>query len=407
MKTFKDLGLNEDITSAISKSGFKTPTLIQERTIPLIIQHKDVIGESSTGSGKTLAFGCGLLQNITYKKGLQSLILTPTRELAEQIKKELLKLSSKMKVSAVYGGVAIDPQVRELKNSEVVVGTPGRLLDHLQRRTIDTSKIKLIVLDEADRMLDMGFIESVEKILRSCPRERQTLFFSATISPKIKRLAKKYMKDHLIITAEKQVDPEKLEQVYYNIERNWKLSLLTHLLKEEKSKQIMVFCNTRHTTNFVTTNLRKNDLKATAIHGGLTQKVRNDTIKAFKELKVQILVCTDVAARGIHIDNVSHIYNYEIPKDPKDYIHRIGRTARAGEEGKVINLLAKEDHDNFSRIQRDSSNMEITSLDTPRLKRIKISTVKDPNQRRRRFSHTRKFDPSKTRKKFRGSFKKR
>ncbi|MCK4670835.1 MAG: DEAD/DEAH box helicase, partial [Nanoarchaeota archaeon] len=323
MKQFSELDLSKEILTTIQRSGLTQPTEIQEKSIPLIMAGKDLMGQSATGSGKTLAFGSGIIEHIDPKRGLQALVLTPTRELAEQVTGELKKLTGRkrLKIISVYGGVSINPQIHDLAYAEVVVGTPGRLLDHLERRTINTSKIKLLVLDEADRMLDMGFIDDVEKIIRTCPERRQTLFFSATTSTSIRRLINKHMHNPIEVSASKLVDPSKLKQVYYNVTRNTKLSLLVHLLKNENSGLVMVFCNTRRTTDFIVKNLRANGVKAIATHGGLSQNKRTRSIDMFNNAKAGILVCTDVAARGLHIDNVSHIYNYEIPKDPKDYVH--------------------------------------------------------------------------------------
>ena len=369
---FEKFGLSQELLAVIKKSGFTEPTEIQAKSIPFIMKGLDVIGESATGSGKTLAFGCGIVERVIAGRGLQALILTPTRELAEQVKESLRQLSYQKHINiiTVYGGVSINPQIHGLRMAEVAVATPGRLLDHLQRRTISLSRIKLLVLDEADRMLDMGFMEDVEKIIHSCPTERQTLFFSATISPYIKNLANRYMKKPIMVAARKHVDPSKLKQVYYDVQRNIKLSLLVHLLKHEKSGLVMVFCNSRRTVDFVVKNLKINGINAIAIHGGFSQNKRTKTMELFNDAKVSVLVCTDVASRGLHIDNVSHIYNYEIPKDAKDYVHRIGRTARAGEEGKVINLLCDFDHDNFTKVLREYSNFNIEKLERPYMEKV-------------------------------------
>ncbi len=372
MNLFNDFGLSHELQTTIKRLGFDKPTQIQEGSIPYIIQGRDVVGESATGSGKTLAFGCGIVEQVIPEQGLQALILTPTRELAEQVKNSLKQLSYQkhLNVISIYGGVSIDPQIRDLSRANVVVATPGRLLDHLQRRTIDTSKIKLLVLDEADRMFDMGFIEDVEQIIRTCPTKRQTLFFSATISSRVKELANQYMTKPTEVLVKKLVDPSKLKQIYYNVPKNMKLSLLTHLLQQEKSGLAMVFCNTRKITDFVVKNLLANRINAIAIHGGLTQNKRTKTIQLFNQAKVGVLVCTDVAARGLHIDNVSHIYNYDIPKDAKDYVHRIGRTARAGEEGKAVNFLCDYDHDNFSRILEEYRTFSIENVKKPYVKKL-------------------------------------
>jgi ATP-dependent RNA helicase DeaD len=356
MKAFRDLGIIEPILEIIKEEGFEKPTEIQSKTIPLIMQGKDVIGGSATGSGKTLAFGAGIIANTHPGQGVQALVLTPTRELAEQVKDELKRFSrnKKLKVLAIYGGVAINPQIDKLSRADVVVGTPGRVLDHIGRRTIELSKVKILVLDEADRMLDMGFIEDVERIISKCPKERQTLLFSATIWSEVAHICKAYMNEPEKVLAESYVDPRKLTQLYYDVPNHLKFSLLMYLLKREKSGLVMVFCNSRHMVDFVDKNLKLHGLKSMAIHGGFSQDKRNKTIESFHEESVQILVCTDVAARGLDIEGVTHIYNYDIPQDSKEYVHRIGRTARAGAEGKVINILAPMDHDNFSRVERDN-----------------------------------------------------
>ena len=392
MNLFENLGLSHELNTAITGLGFDRPTQIQERSIPPIMEGKDVIGESATGSGKTLAFGCGIVEQVIPNGGLQALILTPTRELAEQVKVSLIKLSRQkpLKIIAVYGGVSINPQIHDLTKADVVVATPGRLLDHLQRRTVDTTKVKILILDEADRMLDMGFIDDVEKIIRACPTKRQTLCFSATISSGVKGLANRYMNQPIDVSATRHVDPSKLKQVYYDVPRNMKLSLLMHLLENEKSGLVMVFCNSRKTTDFVVKNLRTNRIDAIAIHGGLSQNKRTSTIRLFNEGKVSVLVCTEVAARGLHIDNVSHIYNYEIPKEAKDYVHRIGRTARAGEEGKVINILCDYDYDNFSRILSEYRMFSIEKVEKPYLKRIIAIKTEDMRPRRQHFSRYRR-----------------
>ena len=384
MEIFKNFGLSQELVSSIKELGIVKPTQIQELSIPHIMNKKDVIGESATGSGKTLAFGCGIVEGVNPGKGLQAMILTPTRELAEQVKESLKKLSRQLKIIPVYGGVAINKQIHELQRADVVVATPGRLLDHLQRRTINTSKISILVIDEADRMFDMGFIDDVEKIIRTCPKQRQTLFFSATISTRVKSLANRHMNQPEQVSAVKHVDASKLKQIYYNINGNMKISLLIHLLKQENSGLVMVFCNTRRNTDFVTKNLKGNGINAIAIHGGLSQNKRSRTLDTFNSAKVSVLVCTDIAARGLHIDNVSHVYNFEAPRDPKDYVHRIGRTARAGEEGQAINFIGDRDHSDFSRILSDYRTFNVKNEKIPSFERIKNVQVED---RRNRGGH--------------------
>lgn len=390
MNLFENFGLSQELVTSISDLGFTDPTQIQGKSIPHIIKGKDVIGESATGSGKTLAFGCGIIETVSPGKGLQALILTPTRELTEQVKGVITQLArtKHLNVLSIYGGVAINPQIDRIPKADVVVATPGRLLDHLQRGTIDISKIRILVLDEADRMFDMGFIEDIERIIKQCPKKRQTLFFSATISQDIKKFANKFMIQPMRVSATKMVDPAKLRQVYYDVQKNQKLSLLVHLLNNENRGLVMVFCNSRKNTDFVAKNLKANKIRAVAIHGGFTQNKRNKTIELFNNAKVGVLVCTDVAARGLDIDNVSHVYNYDIPKDAKDYVHRIGRTARAGEEGMVVNLLCDYDHDNFSRVLREYSEFNVQKTAIPHLKRIhvRIDSQRQNQSRQRQYS---------------------
>jgi len=374
MEKFRKLGLSEQILKSLKEHEFETPSEIQEKTIPIVLQGKDVIAGASTGSGKTLAFGSAILQNCKKDFGIQALVLTPTRELAEQIAKALKRFSkhSPLSIVPVYGGVSINPQIEDMESAEVVVGTPGRILDHMERETIDLSRLKILVLDEADRMLDMGFREDVEKIIGECPTKRQTLLFSATISQDITRLANKFMKDPVEISAEQYVDPSKLTQVYYDIEDNLKYSLLVTLLQNENAKLVMVFCNTRRNVDFVANNLAANGIEALPIHGGFSQEKRNKIMEKFHGNRIQVLICTDIAARGLDIKGVSHVYNYDIPADSKEYVHRIGRTARAGKEGKVINIVASRDYENFRDVLKNDE-LKIERLEPPaNLERIRI-----------------------------------
>ena len=370
---FRKLGIIEPIIRVISEERFENATQIQEKAIPLVLGGKDVIAGSATGSGKTLIFAAGIIQNCQRGKGIQALILTPTRELAEQVSKALMKFSkyNHLEIAAVYGGVSINPQIDALRRADVVIGTPGRLIDHLERRTINLNKVKILVLDEADRMLDMGFQEDVEIIIRQCPSDRQTLLFSATISNDIAHLSRKYMKSPIRVSAETYVDPSKLKQVFYDVPDNTKFSLLVHLLKHEHSGLVMVFCNSRKTTDFVAKNLYAAGIDSQAIHGGFAQGKRNRTMERFHSAKAHVLVCTDVASRGLDIQDVSHVYNYDIPRDPKDYIHRIGRTARAGKEGKAISLLSQRDYENFSRVEKEN-RIQLTKEPVPNIERIPI-----------------------------------
>ncbi len=374
MEAFKTLGLSEPIIQAIKEKKFSEPTEIQQKTIPLVLKGQDVIAGSATGSGKTLAFGSAIIDKTTHGAGVQALVLTPTRELAEQVAKELAYFSKhkKLAILPVYGGVGINPQIDKLPKTDVVVGTPGRILDHMSRRTIDLKGVKVLVLDEADRMFDMGFIDDVTRIIKACPRKRQTLLFSATITPDVSRLSKNYMDDPVKVSAQALVDSTKLHQVYYNVRDNEKLSLLVHLLKHEDAKLVMVFSNTQQNTDFVTRTLRANGIKAMALHGGHSQQKRNMVMEKFHTEELQVLVCTDVAARGLDIKDVTHVYNYDIPKDAKQYVHRIGRTARAGSAGIAVNILGPRDHPNFQRVL-DERTGKIERRETPHLERIKVA----------------------------------
>ena len=394
MDSFQNFKLSEQLMNAIERLGFKKATLIQKDTIPLILEGKDIIGESATGSGKTLAFGTGIIENSIKGKGIQAIVLVPTRELAEQVKEEIIKLSYKkdLVITAIYGGVSINPQIDKLKKTEIVIATPGRCLDHLSRRTINLSKVKILVLDEADRMVEMGFIEDVEKIIKECPKERQTLLFSATMYDAAKEIVNKHMKNPIKVNATKMVDPTKLKQCYYNVPNKLKKELLVHLLEKEKSDLVMVFCNTRVQTDYIVEALKKSNIKCAAIHGGLNQNKRLKTIDMFHNGKFNVLVCTDVAARGLHIHGVTHIYNYDIPKEPSDYVHRIGRTARAGKDGLVINILAPRDHDNFSKIVRDFSEFNIHKEEKPYLKKDDVENKdnQEPNKKKKNFRSRKK-----------------
>ena len=387
MEEFKKLGLDEHVLRVILDKKFDKPTEIQEKTIPLILEGRDVIAGSATGSGKTLAFGSGIIKNVVKGKGIQGLILTPTRELALQVASAIEEFSyhKGLKVTAVYGGVSMNDQVKKLVYTDIVVATPGRLLDHLRRNSVNLNKVDFLVLDEADRMWDMGFKEDVSKIVKACPKGRQTLLFSATISRELSDFSDKYMNKPVEISVKNYVDPAKLRQVYYDVQDNLKFSLLVYLLKHEKAHLIMIFCNTRRTVDFVVKNLRTQEIAAQAIHGGLTQAKRNLVMKRFDNSKVNVLVCTDVAARGLDISGVSHVYNYDMSKDSKDYIHRIGRTARAGKEGIAINIIASRDYDNFANVQRRNREIKIENIPTPKIERVFVKMEDSGDRPQRRF----------------------
>ncbi len=388
------LGEDSPILDSIKKRGYAVPSEIQEKSIPEILKGKDVIAGASTGSGKTLAFAVGLIQNAKKDFGIQGLVLTPTRELAEQITKELMHFTGEkdLDIASVYGGVSINPQMKRLQTAEIVVATPGRMLDHLSRNSVDLSRVNTLVLDEADRMLDMGFIDDVDEIVSQCPRNRQTLLFSATISADVFHIAQKYMRNPVEISAEPHVDPEKLKQIYYDVEDNMKYSLLLHLLKHEDAKKVIVFCNTRQNVDFLQNNLERSGVDTFPIHGGYSQEKRNKIIEAFHFQKTGVLIATDVAARGLDIKDISHVYNYDTPPSKKEYIHRIGRTARAGNEGIVVNIIGNRDHENFQIVMM-GGEIKIDREETPEIERVYIQWTGERRQGRfsgnQRGSHQR------------------
>lgn len=397
MENFEKLGLSKDVTSVLKELRFTEPSEIQEKAIPLVLAGKDIIGGSATGSGKTLAFSASILEKLKPNKTVQSLILTPTRELAEQVATSIKKFGKNKRLSVlpVYGGVGIENQIRDLYKADVVVGTPGRILDHMQRGSLDLRNIKFLVLDEVDRMFDMGFHRDVEKIISQTPKERQTMLFSATISANIDHLAQKYTKNPVEVSVKSYVDHSKLKQIYYDVPNNLKFSLLVHLLKEEDSGLVMVFCSTRTNVDFVVGNLNALGIEAKAIHGGMEQNKRIKVLNDFHGKSVAVLVCTDVAARGLDIKGVSHVYNYDLPKTSDEYIHRVGRTARAGTNGKAINLLSDRDYDNFRSVMRDEVlKANIKEEQVPELKMISIDTSFGRKQHR---GPSRGRDPSRGR----------
>lgn len=368
-----EIKMKPEFEKAILDLGFEEFTEVQETCIPLIQQGKDIIGLSYTGSGKTAAFGFPTLEKVVPGKGLQLLVIVPTRELCNQITKEFLKFTKYRRTSIVgiYGGVSINPQISALRFADVVVGTPGRLLDHLQRGTINTSKVQMLILDEADKMFEMGFIDDVQKIVSTLPRNSQKLLFGATMPDEIHKLVNQYMNNPHTVRMQAYVDKSKLMQNYFNVERVDKFSMLVHLINKESNGLVIVFCGTRHMVDIIDKNLNKQNIKARALHGGLSQNQRDQVMEDFHAGKLSVLVASDVAARGLDIKHVDMIINYDLPKSSEDYVHRIGRTARAGQEGKVYSLLCSEDYDNFRRVLQDRSLL-INELPLPAFEHIKL-----------------------------------
>ncbi len=342
--SFSNLGLNESITKVLSEMGFEAPTPIQAQAIPLLLEGHDLIGQAQTGTGKTAAFGLPLLQNVSNAtRDTQALILAPTRELAVQVAEGLHGFAkyTGLRVVPVYGGQPIDRQFRALQNgAHIVVGTPGRVQDHIRRGSLNLSKVKVCVLDEADEMLALGFLEEIEGILSELPEERQTAFFSATIPPRISTLMKKFMREPKRITIEsKRRTLESTNQAYYEVSPGRKLESLVRIMDMETPGLTIIFCRTRQETNDLSEALRVRGYSAEALHGDMSQADRERCLRRFRDGQSDILVATDVAARGLDIDNVTHVVNFDIPWDVEQYIHRIGRTGRAGKSGDAITLI--------------------------------------------------------------------
>ena len=379
----KGMTLKPEFERAILDLGFSEFTEIQEKCIPIIREGKDLIGLSYTGSGKTAAFGFPSLEKVIPGRGMQLLVIVPTRELCNQVTKEFIKFTKYRRtyIAEVYGGVSIGPQIQHLRRADVVVGTPGRLLDHLSRGTLNTNSIRILILDEADKMFEMGFIDDVKVIISRIPKDSQKLLFGATMPQAIMNIANKYMNNPEKVKMQTYVDKSKLIQNYYQVDKHRKFSLLAHILKKESKGLTIIFCATRHMVDIIDKNLNRQNIKAQALHGGMTQSRRNQVMELFRDGKLDVLVASDVAARGLDIKNVNLIINYNLPKTSEEYVHRIGRTARAGNEGKVISLLSPEDHDNFRRVLEDRSLL-VHKIETPYFQDIEFSR---PQYNRRHF----------------------
>ncbi len=372
---FRDLGLSEMMLNSLHKKGFEEPTPIQAKTIPFLLANKkDLIGKAQTGTGKTAAFGIPIIENIVPdSKRVQAIILAPTRELAIQVAEELSSFAEEQKtrIIAVYGGQPIERQISRLQRGvDIVVGTPGRILDHLERKTLDISKVSYIVLDEADEMLNMGFIDDIEAILKAAPKERRTVLFSATMPEHIERLAKKYMNEYEVIAVAKDnVSKANIQQIYFEVPQSDKFEALFRIIDVEESFYGLVFCRTKVDADEISHKLANRGCRAEAIHGDLSQGQREKVLQKFRAKKITALVATDVAARGIDIDNLTHVINYSLPQDPESYVHRIGRTGRAGKSGIAITLITPSEYRKLVSIQR-MSNMTITKQKVPNVSEV-------------------------------------
>lgn len=363
--SFDQLGLSAEILRAIADQGYTEPTPIQAQAIPPILEGKDIMGGAQTGTGKTAGFTLPMLHRLQphantsvspARHPIRALVLVPTRELAAQVY-ESVKAYGKylpLRCAVVYGGVNMDPQVKDLRDGiEILVATPGRLLDHVQQKTMNLSKVEILVLDEADRMLDMGFLPDIKRILALMPEQRQSLMFSATFSEEIKKLADKLLKQPILIeVARRNSISELVTHVVHPVERDRKRELLAHLIKSHDLKQVLVFVRTKHGASRLAQQLERDGITATSIHGDKSQPQRTQALAEFKQGTVRALVATDVAARGLDIEDLPHVVNFELPTTPEDYIHRIGRTGRAGTKGDAISLVCEDENELLEGIEK-------------------------------------------------------
>src|SRR4030066_2594308 len=364
---FEDFNLSKETMKSISEIGFEEPTPIQVSAIPLIMNNRDIVGQAQTGTGKTAAFGIPIAERYQNGRKPFAIVLEPTRELAVQVAQEVHKIGryKNIRVLPVYGGASIEMQIKALQQGvNVVVGTPGRVIDLLNRRILSLSDIRIVVLDEADEMLDMGFIEDIETILKTTPPERQTLLFSATMPQPIMNIAKRYMRNpEKIRINTKDLVVTEIKQVFYEVRDADKINALSRLIDVEDPKLAIVFCHTKRDVDEVAMKLEQMGYNASALHGDYTQARRDEVMGKFKKGMIDILVATDVAARGLDIKNVTHVINYSIPQNPDSYIHRIGRTGRAGKSGIAITLVTPREYNHLRLIERTAK----TTIDRKKL----------------------------------------
>jgi len=375
MIKFKELGLSDDILNALEIKGFEEPTPIQAQTIPLLLSgDKDIIGQAQTGTGKTAAFGLPILEKIKkHEKYVQAVVVAPTRELAIQVAEEMesFKVDKKIKIATVYGGQSIEQQLKKLRAGvDIVVGTPGRMMDHLKRKTLKLENVKYVVLDEADEMLNMGFREDIENILEYAHEDRQMLLFSATMPAEILAIAKRFMGEYDIVRVKKQQLTTNLtDQIYFEVHRNDKFEALSRIIDIEEVFYGIIFCRTKVDVDTVTSSLQKRGYDADALHGDVSQHQRERILSRFKTKRINILVATDVAARGLDINDLSHVINYSLPQDPESYVHRVGRTGRAGKEGTAITFVTPTEYRKLMYIQKVAKT-DIRKEEVPDVKDI-------------------------------------
>jgi ATP-dependent RNA helicase RhlE len=364
--TFNELGLSEAIVRAVAEHGYVTPTPIQAQAIPAVLAGGDLLAGAQTGTGKTAGFTLPILHRLATRSGaprntavarpIRALILTPTRELAAQVEESVRTYGKHLTLTSavIFGGVGIHPQIKLLKHGvDILVATPGRLLDHMQQGTVDLNHVEILVLDEADRMLDMGFIKDIRRVLAALPKKRQNLLFSATFSDEIKALADGLLNAPAMIeVARRNSTVEVIAQKIHPVDRNRKHPLLAHLIKTKSWSQVLVFTRTKHGANKLVEQLGKDGISGLAIHGNKSQSARTRALSEFKDGELQVLVATDIAARGIDIDQLPHVVNYDLPNIPEDYVHRIGRTGRAGATGEAVSLVCVDEHDMLKDIEK-------------------------------------------------------
>jgi ATP-dependent RNA helicase RhlE len=359
--TFSSLGLSAELARAVSDQGYATPTPVQSRAIPAVLEGRDLMVTAQTGTGKTAAFTLPLLQRLSDnkpvgKRDVRALVLAPTRELAAQVGQSVRCYGRHLPLRSaeVYGGVNINPQIKRLREGvDVLIATPGRLQDHLTRGTVSLASVEVLVLDEADRMLDMGFLPAIEAILRRLPAARQTLLFSATFSDPIRKLARRMLRSPEVIDiARRNAATDAVDQSAYLVDSPRKRELLSYLIGSRNWRQVLVFTRTKRGADRLARQLGKDGIEATAIHGDKSQGARNRALAAFKRRQVRVLVATDVASRGLDIDQLPHVINFELPHNPEDYVHRIGRTGRGGQTGEALSLICAEERGQLSAIQQ-------------------------------------------------------
>lgn len=375
--SFASLDISKKVIDNLEQHGITEPTDVQEKSIPYGLAGMDVLVESETGSGKTLAFSLPIIEQVEGTE-TQALILSPTRELAKQISEEIDKAATdEVETVTIYGGVDYGPQVKGAKTANIVVGTPGRVLDLLKQGKLDVSTLDFFVLDEADRMLDMGFQDELEQIIDFTPESRQNLLFGATIPRDLKKMCDRYDIDPEVIRIKKKTHTRNLSEKYIDCKSNRKLSTLYTLLEKRERDLSLVFCRTKNTTRWLADKLRKNGIDAQELNGDMSQHQREDVVEKFEDGEINVIVATDVAARGLDIDDISHVFNYDVPDTFDTYTHRVGRAGRQGREGEAITLLEKDQHRKFRKIKRgkkgvkNSTKIEKMDRDELDLKRVK------------------------------------